>query len=784
MHFFSFGINHHDAAIVQRDAYVLGEADIRALYRSVEVSSDAEYVLISTCNRTECYLHGVEADVRAIQTGIGSCANEPWPADAAFLLRDEEAVRHVLRVASGLDSMVLGDGQILGQVKEAYRLAVEEERVAAVLHRLMHTAFATAKRVLNETTIARGHASVAGTAVSIVQEALAKREDAETVYSVLVVGAGKMGRLVVEALADNEDAQISLTNRSCERANEVIERYPNLISVDWQDRYRALGEAHAVIVASAAASYVLEEAGVPIQAPGTVAQTLIVDLSIPRNADPAIGALHGYQLYDLDSLQSMIEDVVDLRRADIVPANGICDEMLADFVSWFFHHQAMQPAIHAILETFDEIRKQEIERHHHRFGEADYGQLDRITRSIMQKVLAVPVVRLKNVGPDNVDYVHGIKLLQLLFARESCEDPVSQFEELPESVLELLSKPEGADLSKLASCPFEEGRVPISSGQCPVSAEHTRTLRRLTLGTRKSALAMWQAGHVTKLLEGSDCVVRLAPITTKGDRILDRPLSQIEGKSLFTKELDIAILDGRVDFAVHSLKDLPTTLPEGLVLAAISKREDSSDAFVAHPSFDGALDELPHGAKLGTSSLRRAAQLKAWRPDLDIVPIRGNVDTRIAKLDESDMHGIVLAAAGLIRLELQHRIHSLFDKDIMLPAVGQGALGVVCAESHVTVRHILDAVVHDEKTAACVLSERAFLRCLEGSCRVPVGALAEWKEGRLELEGFVAAIDGQIVIREREEVDPTVPEEAGIRLAQRLLDRGAAALLEEARMIG
>ncbi|MEM8488034.1 MAG: hydroxymethylbilane synthase [Bacteroidota bacterium] len=300
-----------------------------------------------------------------------------------------------------------------------------------------------------------------------------------------------------------------------------------------------------------------------------------------------------------------------------------------------------------------------------------------------------------------------------------------------------------------------------------------------TLGTRGSALALWQADHVQGLLEGAGFSVTQERIVTRGDKILDKPLALIEGKSLFTKELDVALIEGRIDLAVHSLKDLPSELPQGLTLAAISPRENPHDAFVAHPAYNGTLEGLPEGAIIATSSLRRTAQLKAWRPDLQVIPVRGNVDTRLAKLDASNWHGIVLAAAGLIRIGFADRIHTIFDRQLMLPAVGQGALGIVCAEAHADIAQLLATHLHDAQTAAAVRAERAFLKCLEGSCHVPVGGFAHWNEdGVLNLEGLVASMDGREVVKGAIEVNPAHPEEAGTLLATQLLAEGAGEILQ------
>ena len=305
----------------------------------------------------------------------------------------------------------------------------------------------------------------------------------------------------------------------------------------------------------------------------------------------------------------------------------------------------------------------------------------------------------------------------------------------------------------------------------------------MKLGTRASKLALWQAHHVADRLGRAGHAVEIVTFSTKGDRILDTPLSEIGDKGLFTQELDGALLDGTIALAVHSLKDLPTTLPTGLRLAAVPERAEPWDAFVSHPDFDGELADLPEGAVLATSSLRRQAQLKAWRPDLRIVSVRGNVPTRIAKLDASDWHGAILAAAGLIRLDLDARIRERIDPAIMLPAVSQGALGIVCAESDTATADVLRTVLADPDTTAAVTAERALLRRLEGGCQVPVAAWARIDDGVLHLDGAVASLDGARHVRASLNGPPGEAEILGVALAETLLDRGAGDILRAIRAV-
>ena len=308
----------------------------------------------------------------------------------------------------------------------------------------------------------------------------------------------------------------------------------------------------------------------------------------------------------------------------------------------------------------------------------------------------------------------------------------------------------------------------------------------LRIGTRSSALAVWQTERVRALLHAAGRETQRIEIKTTGDLTPDVPLARIGSRALFTKQIDDALLEGRVDLAVHSLKDLPTELPSGISIAAISAREDARDALVGRGTLRWS--DVPRGAVIATSSLRRRAQLLGSRPDLQIVDIRGNVDSRLAKLDSRpDWSAIVLATAGLLRLGLAHRIGERLPPDIVLPAPGQGALAVTTRTGDATVREAVNATINDRATAIQVAAERAFLRRLEGGCQVPVGAYAQQQgvEGNgLLLHGRVISLSGEAVVEGRESGPADDESDAaalGTALAERLLDGGAARILAEAR---
>lgn len=300
------------------------------------------------------------------------------------------------------------------------------------------------------------------------------------------------------------------------------------------------------------------------------------------------------------------------------------------------------------------------------------------------------------------------------------------------------------------------------------------SVQKLVIATRRSRLALWQAEHIQKELQRlhPGLTVELLPMSTKGDEILDRSLESVGGKGLFVKELENAMADGRADLAVHSIKDVPAELPQGFVLAAISAREDPRDALVSNRF--ATLADMPRGAVLGTSSLRRAAQVRERHPGLEVKLLRGNVETRLAKLDRGEYDAIVLAVAGLVRLGLAARIRSRLSLEESLPAPGQGALGIECLAARKDVQQML-APLADATTAQCVRAERAVSRALGGSCTLPLGAYAEMRDGKLDLTALVASEDGRRVLRAR--AAGSDPEEVGARAARSLRDQGADAVL-------
>ena len=303
------------------------------------------------------------------------------------------------------------------------------------------------------------------------------------------------------------------------------------------------------------------------------------------------------------------------------------------------------------------------------------------------------------------------------------------------------------------------------------------TSKTIKIGTRGSKLALWQANWVKSALNAgnSSMAVELVPIKTRGDKILDVPLAKVGGKGLFVKEIEDALLNGRIDLAVHSMKDMPSEIPDGLCVGAIPEREIPQDVLISKKGL--LLHDLMPGARIGTSSLRRSAQLLHARPDLVILPLRGNIDTRLKKLETENLDAIILAAAGVKRLGLENRITEYMDENVMLPAVGQGALCIEIRQNDPEIEPIIAALNHQE-TWTVVMGERAFLNRLEGGCQVPIAAHGKIEQNTFTLCGLVASVDGTNIIKETLSGPEDSSESTGVKLADRLLSMGAKTLME------
>jgi hydroxymethylbilane synthase len=305
-------------------------------------------------------------------------------------------------------------------------------------------------------------------------------------------------------------------------------------------------------------------------------------------------------------------------------------------------------------------------------------------------------------------------------------------------------------------------------------------MREIIIGTRESALAFWQTRWVEQELKHLWPQYRfsLVPIKTKGDKILDVALAKIGDKGLFTKELEVAMLEKKIDMAVHSMKDVPTKIPDGLTIGAVCQREDPGDVVISHKGYQ--LANLPRGAKVGTSSLRRRAQLLKFRPDLCLHDLRGNLNTRLIKMESADFDAIILAAAGVKRMGWENKITDYIGYDVCLPAVGQGSIGVECRDDDEEILKVVGRL-NDRDAADAIEAERSFLRCLEGGCQIPIGSLGQVQGDDLELKGLVASLDGTQVLRSSAIGNRSDTARLGEKLAEKLIEMGAREILAAVR---
>ena len=413
--FFATGMNHGSAPVEVREAFELTDASIADLYAAANLRSGVEWMVLSTCNRTEVWLHGKASDIVDVKNALKShCGG--WPEDHSFLYEGEEAIRHIVEVVSGLRSQVLGDAQILSQVKAAYRLSSSSSAVGPRLHHLMHLAFATAKRVISSTALGSGAHCVAGAAVATVRAHLAAEGRALADLSVLVLGCGKMGVRTLKELMRQPPAACYVANRTESRAAAVGDRHGALV-VPWDRRFEAIEKADVVFVSTGAPGHVVSRGDFGTGGPG---RTIFVDVSVPRNVDPDIAQERGVEILNIDELTKPTDAERQAVRRDLDTAREICRMSAREALGWQEERKAVEPAVHVLQEAFESVRRREVERNLHRFTDEDREQVERLTRSIMQKLLAIPIVRLKSLSNGEAELVRSLELLGTLFDRGDC----------------------------------------------------------------------------------------------------------------------------------------------------------------------------------------------------------------------------------------------------------------------------------------------------------------------------------------------------------------------------
>jgi glutamyl-tRNA reductase len=770
------GLSHKSAPVATLErAAVSGDALGKLLSDVAHLPDITEAFVISTCNRVEVYaevyrFHGAVTGVCELLARYSGI--QPGELTGSLYVHYEDrAVQHLLAVASGLDSMVVGEDQILGQVRTALKDAADRGTLGRTLRDLGRLALRTGKRARAETGIDRLGVSLVSVGIELATSALGrpvKSSPARTVpepgqllsgLEVLVVGAGAMSGLAVATAARSGAARIVVANRTREHADRLASGVGGEVA-DLASLTAAITAADLVISCTGASGLVISEPVVRAAAGRRESRPLVLlDLAMPHDVDRAVTLLPGVTVIGLDELRD--SGGVAVGAGEMAAVRAIVEEEYAAYGS-AVRAARVTPTVVALRTKAATVVDAELARLAGRLSEDGLSgraleEVGQTVRRVVDKLLHAPTVRVKELAssPGGEEYAAALRVL---------------FDLDPRAV-EAVTRAE-----------VETPNVTDQEG-LRVKAE---TLR---LGSRRSPMALAQSGEVARrITRRTGRPVEIVGVTTLGD-VSGEHLTQIGGTGVFVSALRESLLRGEVDFAVHSLKDLPTGAAPGITLAAIPVRDDPRDALVAR---DGAkLADLPASARIGTGSPRRAAQIALLRADVSCVPIRGNANTRLAKVRDGELDAVVLAYAGLARLGLTELVTEIFEPDDIVPAPGQGALAVECRTEDTELIALLATIDHGPSRAA-VMAERSLLAALEAGCSAPIGAYAIQWPALLRLRGVVlgvppadthsdgldaAATGATMVVREYGEGNGADAARIGRELATRMLARGAADLI-------
>jgi len=753
MHIIVIGMNHTTASVEVRECLAFNSDALKwALNRlkpaDRSVGYCAEGVILSTCNRLEIYalVDSPESGRQRLCDFLASLHQVSYAEFEPYLYTyvDAQAVSHLCSVAAGLDSMVLGEAQVLGQVTLAYQSALAEGTVGPVLSHLFRRAIRAGKRARTETAIGQNAASVSFAAVQMAKKIYGDLSS----RVVLVVGAGATGELVAKTLMNNGAQGIIVANRTYDRALQLAQQWQGK-AFKFDQLFEALLEADIVITAT--------DAPHPIIRAEMVYQALcarddrplfFIDIAVPRDVEAAVKHLPNVHYYDIDDLDAVIAANIEERRREIPKVEAIIREETALFNEWFRSLNVV-PMIAGLREFAESVRQAELQKALRRMNgisERERNIISALSVGIVNKLLHEPTVRLRRNANGHDGFYYS------------------------EAIRELF----GLEIES-------ERRV---EGKNDAKNRGVKVLKRaITIGTRGSALALTQTNLVVDRLKQiyPDLSITVEIIKTQGDALPHVSLGVLGGKGVFVKELEEVLLSCQIYLAVHSLKDLPTILPNGLVIGAVLERADPRDVLVSRTG--QTLLELPPGARIGTGSARRGLQIMQIRPDVELVDIRGNVDTRLRKLDSGAYDALILAAAGLSRMGLIERATEFFEPEVILPAPGQGALALEVRSDDEGLLDLI-AALDDAPTHMAVLAERAFLRGLGGGCQLPIAAYATTNGSVVQLDGLLGSEDRRRILQGYIEGPIEQAELLGEQLAERLLRRGGQQMWASVRSTG
>lgn len=749
------GISHRSAPMSVLDAIALDTSGADALVdRALAGNYVSGAAVLATCNRLE-----IVADVAAFHGGLadlGSALVEtvglPWDelAHHVYVYFDEKAMEHLLTLATGLDSMALGESQILGQLRQSFTVSQDAGHLTGDLSQAMQQALRVGKRAHSETALDSVSQSLLDTALAAAVPHIGPLEQVDA----LVVGAGAMSGLTVATLHRRGVNRITVINRTLERAERLVAPVGGrAIVLDEHTLAREIADADLIVSVTGSRGTVLGQeqiiAGMQ-QDLDDQPNKFLVDLALPHDISPDVEELPHIRLIGLEDLSAMFADTGHRTDSGVVEVitevRSIIRTEMEELAAGR-RARAIAPTVTALRSQAEATVAAEFERLRRKLGDAvDDRALGEIRKSLaraVDKIIHTPTVKVKELSAADgeVDYAAALTTLFDLSAKP---------------------RPDGIDRSKVTvSAPgvpavaardnhyvAADGLRPVADHTLDVVEPKNPTGRTLRLGTRRSMLARSQSTAIAQQIAAqTGWRVEIVEVVTEGDVNMN-PLAQMGGTGVFVSAVRTALLTGKIDVAVHSLKDLPTAPAPGIELAAVPPRVDPSDVLIARDGL--SLSELPAGASVGTGSPRRAAQLRAARPDIEVRGVRGNVDTRIRHVTEGRLDGVVLAAAGIRRLGRLAEVTDVIDSSVMLPAPGQGALAIECrsvdsdlGEFDAEVRRALGSI-HDEATALAVMSERAVLSRAEAGCSAPIGALATIEGHSLSITGVMADDDGRL----------------------------------------
>ncbi|WP_349827236.1 glutamyl-tRNA reductase [Brevibacterium litoralis] len=786
------GISHRSAPMSLLDALAIDGAQSEAL---LEKALHGEYVegatVLATCNRLE-----IIADVGAFHGGLADLGGTlvktvgiDWNtlSEHVYVYFDEKAVEHLLTLAAGLDSMAVGEAQILGQLRGAFTRAQEADRLTGHLSDAIQQALRVGKRAHSETRLDSVSQSLLDTSFAAARRHIGPLDRAQA----LVVGAGAMSGLTVASLHRAGVKRITVINRTLEKAERLAEPVGGrAVALDHDSLVREIGEADLIVSVTGARGTVLGK-DLVIEGMQTdldeQPHKFFVDLALPHDIDPEVGELPYVRLLGLDDLSGLYKKSEAASSADVLEILGQVKGIIAEEMEQIEagrRAREIAPTLAALRNHAVEVVESEFARLRNKLGDTvDEKALTEIRKTLgraSDKIIHTPTVKVKELVADDsgVDYAAALSALFDLRDRgtgpvDATKLPVDEDGGLPAAVPQQVVDPTADGKRPVADHTLQTVEPPEWNG-------HT-----VRLGTRRSQLARSQSiALAQQLARHTGWRVQIVEVVTEGD-VNMTPLASLGGTGVFVSAVRTALLTGKVDLVVHSLKDLPTAPAAGIHLGAVPPRVDPADVLIARDGL--TLRELPAGSTIGTGSPRRAAQIRALRPDLQVKGVRGNVDTRIRHVTEGSLDAIVLAAAGVRRLGRLDEVTDVLDSAVMLPAPGQGALAVECraAESDIDANDAMLRTalksVHDEATALTVLCERAVLSRAEAGCSAPIGAFAELDGRALTLTAVMADDAGRLRrisdVEELPKHSASTGEPEVVLAAKRLGHRVADALL-------